>query len=171
MVLTSSSTSGCIVAENRNLHSLCSVLCCLRMVSIYSKKPISNILSASSMTMNSKKSKGCCWHNSASFKGVDINISVDWTSCLNYSSFLGNKLFLRNLTLGAVWDPMALNMRNSLYSCMVNSLVGDTTTAFKPSPCLSRWSIGAMKARDLPLPVSANTIADLLCTNTGIVCI
>jgi len=52
---TVSSIQGCIVALNMNLEILALFLQLDRIVSIYSRKPISNILSASSMTKCSRE--------------------------------------------------------------------------------------------------------------------
>jgi len=51
-----------------------------RMVSIYSKNPISNILSASSITKCSSVVNLNFSDSWASFKGVEINISQDLTN-------------------------------------------------------------------------------------------
>jgi hypothetical protein len=40
--------------------------------------------------------------------------------------------------------------------------------ALRPSPYLIRFNRGRTKARDFPLPVSANTIAFLFLKRTGI---
>jgi hypothetical protein len=62
-------------------------------------------------------------------------------------------------------------IRNSLYICIVSSLVGAITNAFKPSPRFILASRGAANAIDFPEPVSARMIADYLLAINGIACI
>ena len=85
IVLTTYSTFGCIVAENINLQILWLSLQDPKIVSTYSRNPISNILSASSTTRNSKFYNEYFSQIYANFKGVDIKISVDFTKLSNYS--------------------------------------------------------------------------------------
>lgn len=101
-----------------------------------------------------------------------MRISVLLTNFSKSSSVLGNKDLRKNFTLGhEVFEDKELNDKNSLYSCKVSSRVGDTTIALRPSPYFSKCSIGAINDNDLPLPVSAKIIADLLVKRAGIACI
>ena len=174
---TTSSIPGCIVALNKTLAIFSLFEHPLRIVSIYSRKPSSNILSASSTTSYSRLSNLNCSSNSANLRGVDIRISQLLTNSSNYSWFFGVSAFLKNLTLAYPSSflvsppPLFPNMRNSLYSYMANSLVGATTTALSPSPLLCIWMRGAKKARLFPEPVSAKTIASRRSYIIGIACI
>ena len=76
------SIPGCIVAENKNLQILWLFLQWLKTATIYSKNPNSNILSASSITRNSRFSRGNCSASLWSFNGVEINISQQFTKSL-----------------------------------------------------------------------------------------
>ena len=108
---------GYIVAENRNFAGSCSPSQFFRIVSSYSKKPISHNLSASSMTTNCRSFSLNYSVIYASFKGDAIKISVDETSFSYYSCVLGKRAFLRNLMRAvylALSLPAPLKIRNSL---------------------------------------------------------
>lgn len=110
------SVPGCIVAENKNLQILWLFLQWLKIESIYSKNPNSNILSASSITRNSRFSKGNYSASLWSFKGVEINISQQLTKSLYYSSVLGVNAFLKIFTRAdPFYSPFASSSVLSLF--------------------------------------------------------
>jgi len=108
---------GYIVAENKNFAGS-TPLQFFKMDSNCSRKPISQSLSASSITRNSRSSNLNFSVNYASFNGLAIRISVDDYNFLNVSKSLGKRALRRNFTLGVNLElsevPAPLKIRNSL---------------------------------------------------------